>query len=102
MNINEDIWIGLLQVSSRSKNGLLGSSSGAYVNVLAKAKNSNDFIEKVKKSVNELDLDFVEINEIDLFNERQKKFKINNSIICIAKDVTKSKELRFGNFHTYE
>jgi len=102
VNINESIWIGLLQVSSKLENGILGSSLGAYVNVLAIAKNSNEFIDKVKEAVNELDLDFVDIEEIDLFTERRKKYRIDNSIIRLAKDVVKYKELRFGDFHTYE
>lgn len=102
INIKKNIWIGLLQVSSKSKNGILGSSLGAYVNVLALAENNNEFIDKVKDAVNELDLNFVDIEEIDLFTERRKKYKTNYNIIRLAKEVVKFKELRFGNFHTYE
>lgn len=102
INTNEDIWIGLLQVSNKSENGILGSSLGAYVNVLALAKNSNEFINKVKEAINELYLDFIDIEEMDLFTERKKKYIIDNNIIRLSKEVVKYKELRFGDFHTYE
>jgi hypothetical protein len=102
MNIENNIWIGLAQVSSKSVNGLLGSSKGAYVNVLALASNSNDFTEKVIKAIKELELDFVQIEDVELFSERIESYEINDNIINLAIEVNKSKELRFGNFHTFE
>lgn len=101
MSIENNIWIGLAQISSKSVNGLLGSSNGAYVNVLALASNSNDFCEKVKKAINNLNLDFVQIEDVELLSERSESYEISDNIIKLAKEVKKYKELRFGNFHTF-
>ena len=98
----ENIWIGLLEVSTRSRKGVLGNSLGAFVNILALAKNRDEFIEKVKKSIDELELDFVEITEIELFSERKKNFNLGNELISLAEEVVKYNELKFGDFHTYK
>ncbi|MBP1645602.1 MAG: hypothetical protein H6Q16_1177 [Bacteroidetes bacterium] len=98
----ENVWIGLLEVSTRSRKGVLGNSLGAFVNVLALAKNRDEFIEKVKISIDELELDFVEIAEIELFSERNKNFNLGNELISLAEEVVQYDELRFGDFHTYK
>jgi len=101
MNTQDNIWIGLAQVSSKSSNCLLGSSKGAYVNVLAIASNPTDFTDKVIKAVQDIGLDFIHIEDVELFTERIENYEIDESIKNIAIDVNKSKELRFGNFHTF-
>jgi hypothetical protein len=102
MNINHNIWIGLAQVSSRPDNDLLGGPKGAYVNVLAIAASTEDFIAKVKKAVKDLDLDFIHIEDVEPFSERCKSYEINAGIMNIAIEVSESSELRFGDFHTFD
>lgn len=102
MNIHNIIWIGLAQVSSRPDNGLLGSAKGAYVNVLALATNPTDFTNKVKKAIMNLGLDFVQIEDVEPFSERSENYEMTDIIINLAMDVSKSKEIRFGNFHTFD
>ena len=102
MNIIKKKWIGLLHVSTLSRDGILGDVSGAYVNVLALVENSDEFIEKVKEATNELGLEFIGIDDSEPLSERMKKFKINDELVRISKEVIASNELRFGTFHTYD
>jgi hypothetical protein len=101
MNIKANIWIGLVQISNRPDNGLLDGAKGAYVNVLAMANDSFDFIEKVKKALANLELGFVQIEDVEPFSERSKYYEMDENIINLAIEVSKTKELCFGNFHTF-
>jgi hypothetical protein len=102
MNIETTLWIGLAQISSSLDNGLLEQGKGAYVNVLAIATNHPDFTDKVKKAITDLGLDFVNIEEVEPFSERIKNYEMNEKIINLAIEVNKTKELRFGDFHTFD
>lgn len=102
MNIKDNIWIGLAHVSSRPGNGLLGGANGAYVNILAIADNPSAFLDKVKEALEDIKLDFIRIEDIELFSKRSENYKIDKGIIELAIEVSKTKELRFGTFHTYD
>lgn len=102
MNTINNIWIGLLHVRSKAPKGVLENSSGAYVNVLAMAKNINDFVGQIKNALIELNLEFIEIEDVELLSERKEKFEVDSSIIFLAEEVEQSNEMRFGVFHTYE
>ena len=97
-----NIWIGLVHVSSLPNNDLLGNAKGAYVNVLALANNPNDFTNKVKESIIDLGLDFIELEDAELFSERIENYEVQENIKILATEVIKSKEVRFGDFHTYD
>jgi hypothetical protein len=102
MNTQDNIWIGLAQVSSRPSNDLLGGSKGAYVNVLAIAINPADFIAKVKRAIIDLDLDPVHIEDIEPLSERRKNYEISRSILMLAHEVSETRGIRFGDFHTFD
>jgi hypothetical protein len=102
MNTQIKIWIGLAKVSNIPGQNLLNGAKGAYVNILAMASSSSDFKDKVKKSVIDLGLNLLHIEDVELFSERSKNYEITESIKNLAKEVSETKELRFGNFHTFD
>lgn len=102
MSIEDNIWIGLAHVKSRSNNGVLGIAKGAFVNVIAYASNVDDYIDKVAVAVNDLELDFIEIEDLELLSERKTKSGLNQGLSQKAIEVSETKGLRFGNFHTFD
>jgi len=101
MSIPNRIWIGLAKVSSIPGANLLDGAKGAYVNILAIASTSSEFKAKAKKAVEDLGLNFNQIEDIEIFSERIKNYELTGIIKNLAKEVNKTKELRFGNFHTF-
>ena len=49
MNINQQLWIGLVGVHPHSENSILGSYSGGFTNIVVFAQNKAEFKKEVSK-----------------------------------------------------
>lgn len=102
MNINKEIWIGLLHVQTKNQiDELLGSCSGAYVTVLCKAKSKESFISIIKEYVDELGWIFCDLDEIEQLIERCKHYSVDRKVVRLSKALKDYGHVRFGTFHTY-
>lgn len=107
MNIKEekykDIWYGCLQIKTKNRNDeMLGAVEGAYVNLLAKAHNKEEFLSIIKEYATELGFVFVELSDVSTIQDRLAcKNGIANDLRTKIKTLNKYGHIRFGTFHTY-
>lgn len=102
MNSSTYTWIGLVELSGKHGNKILNNSTGAFVNVLASALSARDFTNKVKETIESMGLEFIQIDDVELFSERAEKNELDKNIIKLAIEVIETGEIRFGDFHTFD
>ena len=87
MNINQQLWIGLVGVHPHSENSILGSYSGGFTNIVVFAQNKAEFKKEVSKFCLENNLDVFEIEDIERVSKRMKKHKLGTSVLKIIEYV---------------
>ena len=94
-----DIWNGLLQIKSRHRpDELLGDVEGAFVQVFCKAYSETEFVEQIKEYMDELDVEYVNMEDIVRIDEKA----IQDHPLCdVITTINHYGEVRFGTFHTY-
>lgn len=102
MNNSTYTWIGLVEISDKPGNEILNDSTGAFVIVLASALSARDFTNKVKENIESMGLEFIQIEDVELFSERAEKNELDKNIINLAIEVIETGEIRFGDFHTFD
>lgn len=102
-NNYSDIWYGLLHVRTTKRNDeMLGDVEGAYVNLIAKAHNHDDFVVLIKEYALELELEFIELTDISLLQDRLcEKQYIADDLLKTALSLKEYGHVRLGTFHTY-
>lgn len=107
MNINKtnykNIWFGCLHVKKTGQmNELLGNVEGAYVNLLAKVHDKNEFLELINNYTKDLGLEFVELtNTSSLQSKYMRKEKLAKDLQNQIATLNEFGHVRFGTFHTY-
>ena len=87
MNINQQLWIGLVGVHPHSENSILGSYSGGFTSIVVFAQNKAEFKKEVSKFCLENNLDVFEIEDIERVSKRMKKHKLGTSVLKIIEYV---------------
>ena len=95
-----DIWNGLLHINTRhSPDEMLGDVDGAYVQVFCKAHTKTEFVETIKEYMDELDVEFVKIEDIVRIDDNALK---EHPLFNIIETINHYGEVRFGTFFTYD
>jgi hypothetical protein len=101
------LWIGRFEVRPR-----VGSSgpdwwtdppeiAGAFVNVLALAKDASAFRERVASALSDDDLDVISAEDVEVFDRRVMTHDLNPDLIELAREARFSREVVFSTFDTY-
>jgi len=98
----ESLWIGLVEVTPRTGNDLPDGAAGAFVNVLSIAADASEFLEKVRQTLDALEFDVQDVENIEPFARRVSTRELDPKLILLANEVLQSGETRFGTFHCYE
>jgi hypothetical protein len=101
------LWIGLFEVKPRP--GSPGPDwwteppkiAGAFVNALGMAEDLTAFEEKVKSALDAMDLEAVSIDDVEAFDQRALRHKLDEDLIELAREARESNEVMFDTFHTY-
>ncbi len=100
--MNSKVWIGLLGVKPKNANIIIGGAAGAYTNILACAQTEDQFIKKVKLFLEDNFLEFIEIEDVEPFQERIANYSVDQELVDLAKVVLKMGETRIGTLDTYD
>jgi hypothetical protein len=95
-------WIGLARVEPRPKNDALGKATGAFVASIALAGNSEDFVRKTTEALNNLGFDVLEIEDIELFENRAQRHAIAPDVLRLAEVVNEEMPVALAAFHSYQ
>jgi hypothetical protein len=93
-------WIGLAKVEVLNKSNILNGANFAYTNVVGLSQTKAAFRNEVKSQLLSMELKLLRLEEVELFDERIKKFQVSKDILKIAKQVS-SNRVGFSTFHTY-
>lgn len=99
--MKNNLWIGLIKLHPLKKDTLLGDCEGAYTNFIAQAKDRNDAILQLKLNLKEIQCELSEIETLEKYINRIRKFEVEEEINGLAEIVQGDGILRFGTFHTY-
>lgn len=96
------VLLGLVRVIGPLDNPILDGCKGAYVNVVARARNEIEFSKIVITKAEEIGLIVDHIEWIEMMVDRLRKFVIEEYVIKLAQEVEKEGGCRFGVFHAWE
>ena len=100
-NEQPEAWIGFARVEPRAGNKTLGSAAGAVVPVLALAFNQDSFVASAVTVLNACEFDVIEIEDIEPFARKAKKYDAANAILNLAASLTGENPVAFGTFQSY-
>ena len=95
------VWIGLVGVRPEGKNSLLEGANGAYTNVLAYVSSEDHYCKNVTAALKEKGFLVLEIEDVEPFSERVKRFKIDDELIELSQECEKKKIICAGTFYPF-
>lgn len=101
-SLKAELWIGLAKVEQSSSNGVLGDAERAYTNAIAIADSRPDFRAKVREALAELGLGLMRLEDAETLRARSSKYSIDRELTKVAKEAMKTRQVRFGTFHTFD
>lgn len=96
-----EIWKGLAEVLQQPGIKYLGEAKGGFVNVVASAKTSHEFRRKVAKSLKELGLQLIDIDEIQILSDTTTANIVSEEIVTMWETVRKIDSVAFGTFFLF-
>jgi hypothetical protein len=96
------VWIGLVGVFDETNERLLEGAHGAYVNVLALARDSEDYQEQIEMALRRKGLRVFEIEELESFESRVGRCEVESTLKDLAKQVTETGLVTCGKFYPFE
>jgi len=99
----KEVWIGLIHIRPNIGNEILHEiAGGAFVSVFILASSKFEYIDKVKAWTKELNLVFVEAEEVMTFNDRlHSNIGVSDEFIEMAKYVENTGKMRISKFDQY-
>ncbi len=98
----KEVWIALVGVKPREGTDLLGENAkGAYVNILAWVSDAKGYRAEIEHALDDYGLSLITIEDMEPLFKRTAKFIIDEELQRLAEEVKKTKNVRFGAFHTY-
>ncbi|MFQ5512663.1 MAG: hypothetical protein ACE5EO_12550 [Candidatus Krumholzibacteriia bacterium] len=98
----DEVWIGMIRVAAPEDSPILDGSPGAYVNVLAVAKNRVEYLHKVTAACEDNGMTVEETLSCCPLRETLEEYDVEQYIEHIAADVAETGETMFGVFHGWE
>ena len=99
------VWIGLVEIATRpaQPSPLIGDAKGGFCKMLAWARNVEEFKEQVTKALNHYHLDFVDMEEVEPFADRENRIPMGKVLHRTAEEVEVTKMVRFfKTIHTFD
>lgn len=94
-------WIGLAHVKPTQGNNLLSGDSGAFVPVLALAAGIDDFLSTTAFYLNSYDFEIIEIEDIELYNDRLQNSSVSDDIKKLRANISDSNPILLDVFQSY-
>lgn len=94
-------WIGLARVRPRPGNDALGGALGAFVASIALAESAGDYASKMTVLLNELAFEVLEIEDVELLDDRMRAHSLSPDILKLAKQVDEETPLVLADFHSF-
>ena len=101
MTGNNVLWKALVGASQRPGISFLGDAIGGYVNVVASATDLPDFEQKVKRALDELGLELIEIDEVQALPMILSSARVSEEVLNMAKTVRRQGSVAFGTFYVF-
>ena len=102
MKQNKQLWIGLVGADQRPGVSFLGDAKGGYMNVVASAANAGEFEQKVKRALDELGLELIDMDDAEPLAKRLSRETATEEVSNMANTVRKLDSVAFGTFYRYE
>jgi hypothetical protein len=97
-----DIWIGMVEVRPFDDSELLAGVSGAFVNVLTWAADSEEFRRKAGDLMDRLHLEVITVEDAEPLENRGPEEQLDEQIARIAADVRYNPSaILYSTFHTW-
>ena len=97
----DEVWIGLAEVRQRPGASVLMDRNEAFTNVLALADSGTGFTEAVRRALDQMGFDLVELEDPEPLRQRQQKFTVADELLSLAQCVKASGRTAFGTWHTW-
>jgi hypothetical protein len=98
--MNEVIWIGMAHVKPNNKN-VLNGADGAYVNIVGYACSTEQFEERTKVALLDLDINLLDMEDVELFEIRTARAEPEAAIFHLIEELKFDRSIKFGTFHSY-
>ena len=95
-------WIGLCEVKPLPGNDSLAGATGAFVNIVALAKDAEDFEMKTRAIMEDYDFVVLSIGDIGTIEERESHHEIVRELAQLASSLTEESPVQFDEFQAYE
>jgi hypothetical protein len=95
------VWIGLAHVIPRRGNDMLGTAAGAFVPVLAIARDEASFSEQAITTLHVYEFEVAEIEDIELFEARAAKHEMPPDLQALASTLSQERPVLLHTFHSY-
>jgi hypothetical protein len=97
-----DAWIGLVELTGRRGNHILGlDEAGGFAIVLAHAKDAIEYQNRVRECAAVLGLEVIAFNEIEQLALRLTKTHVDSSVQDLALQLSATSPVLFDILHTY-
>ncbi len=101
-NNTRQCWIGLAHVRPKVGNNMLEGALGAFVPILALADGIDEFVSITTMRLESYDFDVIEIEDIELFEERLSKSDVEDEIKALADGLSDEDPVVMDFFQAYD
>lgn len=101
LKIDDTVWIGIAHVVPEPGNDSLGSSKGAYVNLIALVDNEIEFRRLTEQFLKKLEFDVLDLFDIEQFDSRQSKVPISKELVDLRQHLSKKCPVGCTAFDSY-
>jgi hypothetical protein len=101
--MEQQLWIALADVAPTEANAdeAFEECAGAYVHALALAEDADEFAERVRVSLERLELELLELDGTEPVAERLRREGLGDALVELAIEAARAGEVEFGTFHLY-
>ena len=100
-NMENNIWIGLVNVLPDKNCKVLKKNEGAFTNILTLANSSEEYRTKVGLILKVYKLHIIEIEDEERLIERMQKTQIDEEIIELSQSEFNNETVKIGTLHIY-
>lgn len=83
-------------------NTAIGNSTGAYVAAVGLADDVDAFVQIVTARLHDYDFQVVELEDIEMFDKRSARFKVDPEIASMAASLNMENPIALATFHAYK
>lgn len=102
MTPEQNIWIGTAEVKPMPGNDMLAPGArGAFVSAVGIGSDLDEFAVKVRRLLALLSFDVLEVTDIELLADRQKRDKVERRLLKQVSGLTLADPVGLGTFDSY-